>query len=150
MEEKLKEISLFSNDFVVIKTVALTEQKENFLVLCLKVLVRFSGRPKNKEMNDYLNHIGKIYRFEIPFIIIYDASDIGMLSLAEVTQQADFMRIKDLDTRRLIKACAIVLTNQIAKGLLNTLFTFKQPACPYKVVSSMNEAHCFLKSSKMA
>lgn len=132
----------FENNFVKI------EQREDKTQNILKVIVRFSGTPTDEEMIDYLRFVGDIYKLNHPFIIIYDASEIGMLTLAQVYKQADFMRARDADTRRLIKCCAIILTSQIAKTMLNTVFTLKPPACKLDVFKTMEEAKIWIKKIK--
>ncbi len=137
----------FSNNFAQIEirnedNKKPTKLEENEI---LKVIVRLSGKPTDLEMDDYLAHITKIYELNHPFYIIYDGTDIGILSLAQVYKQADFMRTKDQDTRRLIKKCAIILTSMTARMTLNTLFTLKPPACKLEVFYNMTQAKLYLK-----
>lgn len=126
------------NDFAEIKVKDETE--------LTKVIVRLRGIPKDNEMEQYLDYLNSVYQANKLFLIIYDASDIGMLSLSQIHKQADFMRSRDAETRRLIKKCAIVLTSAWARTALATLFTLKPPACDLKVVDSMEEARKFLKT----
>ncbi len=126
----------FENAFVNIET----RQSD-----MLKVIVRFTGKPTDQEMDDYLAHITKIYELNLPFLILYDGTDIGMLSMAQVYKQADFMRKKDEDTRRLIKKCAIVLTSTPARITLDTVFALKPPACKLQIFQDMETAKSFLR-----
>ncbi len=130
----------FENDFVKIEQRE-DEQKN------LKVIVRFSGRPTDEEMNNYLKYIGEIYNLHKTFVIIYDASEIGILTMTQVYKQADFMRAKDTETRKLITKCAIILTSTACKIMLDTLFTIKPPACRLEVFKTMAAAKLWIKNS---
>jgi len=111
-----------------------------------RVLVRFSGSPTNsKEVDDYLEEICTIYNRNEPFIIIYDAKDVGFGSAAYVSRQVEFMRSKDMESRRLIKKCAIIAPTSFVQGILEIIFKAKPAACPLKIVNSMEEAKHFVK-----
>jgi len=137
----------FSNNFAQIEIRNEENKKPIFLKEneIIKVIVRFSGKPTDSEMNDYLAHITKIYELNHPFYIIYDGTDVGLLTPTQVYKQADFMRTKDQDTRRLIIKCAIILTSMTARMTLNTLFTLKPPACKLEVFDNMTQAKIYLK-----
>jgi hypothetical protein len=106
------------------------------------VVVRFNkAAPKNAdEVTSYLNEIDVIYKRNVTFAIIYDASEVGIGTVQYLNKQVSFMREKDDDTRRLITGCAIVAPNEFARGMISVIFAAKAPACPMFVCSTMEDA----------
>ena len=64
-------------------------------------------------------------------------------------QQAKFMRKMDKKTEKLVKGCAIVVSNKVSRLLLATLFKMKKPACPLEVFDDIASARTYLKASKI-
>jgi len=112
----------------------------------LKVIVRFEGTPTDSELDQYLNEVNDIYEQNKPFYILYDATNIGMLTPPQILRQVHFMRNRDLDSRRLIKKCAIVISSMFARNALDGIFRLKPPACPVGIFSSEKEAKDYLRS----
>ncbi len=112
----------------------------------MKVLIRFTGSPIDTEMKEYLEFVDDVYARNLPFAMIYDASEIGLLSFNRIRDQADFMRKKDALTRKLVRKCAIVLTNAFAIKTLELLFRMKPAACPYAIVDTMDKAKIYMRT----
>lgn len=109
-----------------------------------KVIVKFVGSPDDS-MDEYLMQLDAIYKKKQKFYLLYDASHIGGITYTQVNKQAAFMRERDQDTRELVIKCAIVLTSDIARMMLDGLFVLKKPACPLQVFRTMEEAKDFLR-----
>lgn len=111
-----------------------------------KVHVKFNGVPSNtQEIDDYLKKIDEVYQKKEPFMVLYDASNIGLLMPHHVKKQADFMREKDSLTSKYLKRCAIIVFNGVARTLLDGLFVLKPPACPLQVYQDIENAKIYLK-----
>jgi len=112
----------------------------------VKVIVRFDGTPTDLELDEYLKTIHVIYQQKVPFVILYDASNIGHISMPHIQKQVDFMREHDLQTSQLMLKCAIVLTSTWQRESLKLIFKIKPPACKQlKVVETFDQAQEFLR-----
>jgi len=112
----------------------------------MKVVVRFNGVPENDiELHEYFQEIQKVYDYHVKFVILYDASALGLLNLTHIHKQAEFMRKHDDQTRELVIRCAIVLTSKMLRGALDLLFKLKAPACELQLFGTMAEAQDWLR-----
>ena len=110
----------------------------------LKVVVRFEGQPSDQELDIYLNEVGNIYLRQLPFYILYDATNIGLLTPSQIKKQVNFMREHDAETRKWIKRRAIVVTSSWARTALDAIFRLKPPACDLKIVATCDLAKKYL------
>jgi hypothetical protein len=113
---------------------------------CCKVDCRFSGVPNGIEMEQYLQEIDIVYKKNKPFYLLYDASEIGLVSPEAVRQQVTFMRSRDTDTKRLVRKCAIIVKSSVVRAILDSLFTIKKPACDLRIFESHVHAKDWLRS----
>ena len=112
-----------------------------------KVIVKFTGKPCcDMEMKTYLSSIGELYIKNKMFQILYDASEVGIPSSAQLRQQSEFMRHHDDQSQKILRNVAIVVKSTIARQMLNGLFLLKTPACPLEVFSDMIQAKLYLKN----
>jgi hypothetical protein len=139
VEKKSKSSKMQSNGVPFAQVKAVKENNE------LKVIVRFEGCPTDQELDDYLNEVGKIYLEELPFYILYDARNVGLLTPSQIKKQVTFMRNHDQQTRRLIKRCAIVVTSSWARTALDAIFKLKPAACDLKIVQTFEDAQRYLR-----
>ena len=110
-----------------------------------KVMVKFIGSPCcPHETMVYLQKMAGVYGKKEPFVVLYDASTIGMVGADVVKQQAVFMRNHDNQTKMYMLRCAIVLDSLLAKQILNTLFVMKPPACQLKLFKNTCTAKKYL------
>jgi hypothetical protein len=116
----------------------------------LKVIVKFNGSPENDDdIDSYLQKLADIYDQNERFVILYDASAIGIVSPKYLWRQVTFMRTYDAKTKQLMLKCAIVVSSPAARLALKTIFYAKPPACEMQVFSDdaggRTEAKRFLK-----
>ena len=110
-----------------------------------KVVVRFVGKPCcMEETNAYLKDMTEIYDKKIPFVVLYDATNVGILNKSVIMQQAKYMRSMDMYTRMYMSRCAIVVSSNMARTMLNTLFMIRKPVVPLKIYSDVLKAKQFL------
>jgi hypothetical protein len=95
-----------------------------------KVIVRFYGTSCcDVTVDNYLSSMKKVYADKIPFVILYDATQIGRVSLGTINKMAKFMREFDEATNEFMLRCAITLSSEWARAALKMLFVIKPPAC---------------------
>ncbi len=111
----------------------------------LKIMIRFCGTPTDNELHEYLYKVKCIYDRNIPFYILYDACDIGMLSPSQISQQVQFMRNHDIQTKKLIQKCGICVSTTWAQVTLDCIFKIKSPACPLKIFTDLEKAKDYLR-----
>jgi hypothetical protein len=97
-------------------------------------------------MEQYLQEIDIVYKKNKPFYLLYDASEIGLVSPEAVRQQVTFMRSRDTDTKRLVRKCAIIVKSSVVRAILDSLFTIKKPACDLRIFESHVHAKDWLRS----
>jgi hypothetical protein len=114
-----------------------------------KVIVRFKGFPKDdEECVAYLKLMDEVYDKKKKFVILYDARQIGWLSLKHIKMQAAFMREKEHLTRQFMISAAIVLNSFAAKTVVGTLLKVRKPAAPCEIFTSVEDAKNFLRRSR--
>lgn len=120
----------------------------------LKVRIVFAGTPCcTYELREYLNEIGDIYTKMVSHAkakdctILYDAREISMPSKSCMDEQVAFMQKKDEHTRMFVRKIAILLQPGavIMRGVLQTLFALKPPACTPVVHTDKVAAYAYLK-----
>jgi len=112
-----------------------------------KVLVRFSGTSCcDVSVDKYLNDISQVYENRHPFILLYDATQIGRIPITLINKQALFMRKYDNITKDYLLRCAVILTSEWARASLKLLFTLKPAACPLRTFSTVQDAKQWLKA----
>ena len=112
------------------------------------VKVEFSGRPVDD--GDCLRYLGKIkaiYDKKKPFVILFDASDCGRLTIPELKLQSEFMREHEKSTRKYMKRAAIVVSSTWMWGSLKILFALRKPATTLEVFADKAQAEEFLKAA---
>jgi predicted component of type VI protein secretion system len=123
---------------------AKVKQKNN------RVIVKFSGFPQDdKECKGYLQLLDEIYQQKMPFIILYDARNIGWLSWKHIHIQANFMKSKEIQTKKYMIRAAVVVNSIAARSILKTLFSIRKPAAPCQVFTSIEKGKEFLRSSNL-
>lgn len=110
-----------------------------------KVVVRFNNVPENDaEIDAFLETVKAVYDKNEKFVILYDCSNIGWMKWQHIMRQANFMREQEARTKELMVRAAVVVTHNIARGLLKALFKVRKPACPLQVFSSLDKAKAYL------
>ena len=113
-----------------------------------KVIVRFTDTSCcEASVDSYLQNMSTVYERKEPFVVIYDATQIGRIPLTLVNKQANFMRKYDQITKKYLLRCAIVLTSEWARKTLKFLFTLKPPACDLKTFYTIDEAKNWIKQT---
>jgi hypothetical protein len=111
-----------------------------------KVLVRFAGTSCCEVgVDNYLKTMSEVYDKQQPFVVIYDATEVGRIPLTLINKQAAFMRKYDHVTKEYLVRCAVVLTSEWARSSLKMLFTLKPPACPLRTFATIDEGKEWLK-----
>lgn len=125
------------------------EKREDEEKKVMKVIVKFNGTPTNdKELTEYFDKVDAIYKKNIPFVIIYDTSNLGFLmNPTSITQQADFMKKHDKDTKRLIIKCVVIVNNAFIRKVLDGIFAIRKPVCDLSFVQTMQEAKDMLRKT---
>jgi hypothetical protein len=116
----------------------------------LRVIVKYKGSPvSNEEIDMYLKKLHEIYKLKKNFVIMYDVRNIGIVMPAQLMRQVTFMRARDDETKKLVERCAVVVSTQVARITISTLFKLKPPACPLQVLDSLDHAKNYLKTGQI-
>lgn len=110
----------------------------------LKMLVVFQRCDPVTEscIAQYLAKVQSVYARRLPFVMVYDTTDMADITMQCVVQQGTFMRRNDHLTKDLVYGCVIVLPpdKMHMKKWLDILFKLKKPACPVKFVGNREQA----------
>ena len=114
---------------------------------CLKVFVKINGvLCCDAGLEPYMAEMAGIYARKVQFQVLYDAEAIGMVPFSVIQKLAAFLRSYDDRTGIYLSKCAIVLSSDWARTMLQVLFKLKPPACPLKTYTTMEEAKQWLRS----
>ena len=122
----------FRNDFVAIR------RKQH------RVIVKMSGTATDDQIEEYLQAMKRLYSENKPFLIVYDTSTIGHLSLTQIHRQATFMQEMESQTRIIMKRAAVLVQTALFKNILNKLFVFRPPATDLEVFNNMKDCQEYL------
>ena len=113
------------------------------------VIVRFQDAPGcENDITQYLDKMEAIYKKNERFCVLYDSQNVGWIQWHYIKMQAKFMHAKEAQTKHLLACAAIVVSGSVTRGLLNTLFAIKSPACPLEVFDNMNAAKDYIRATK--
>jgi len=117
----------------------------------MAVVVTFLRVPiTHEEVLLYLSDIETLYAKQRPFLIEYDATRLQTApSKAIMRHLADDMKEKEIQTKKLVVACAIVLDTKNPIGalihtLVKSILLIRKPVCPLNFFGSVKEAESYL------
>jgi hypothetical protein len=114
-----------------------------------RIVVQFNGIPKNDDdIYSYLRTLDNIYKKERKFLILYDARNVGMVSLKLLRKQATYMKDREELTKKYMVRAAIIVSHAI-KPVMHFLFTLKKPSIPCKIFTDLGAGQSFLRESKL-
>ena len=113
-----------------------------------RVVVRFNSVPKDdKDCSDYLHRLNYIYKKKQKFVILFDAYNVGFVSLKHIKKQVNFMRNKEEETRKYMVRAAILVSSSVSKLVVNSIFAIKKPVVPCRVFVNAEEAKAYLRAA---
>jgi hypothetical protein len=115
-----------------------------------RVRVKFRGVPRDDaEAVAYMQDLDAIYAREEPFVILYDASEIGFLSMHHIRMQAEYMHNKEAVTRKYMTRAAVVVKRWEFRLILKTLFKLRKPSAPLEVFTRVEDAKQYLRNAQL-
>jgi hypothetical protein len=112
------------------------------------VTVTLEGEPQDsEEFEDYLSGFDLLYEKKRNFSLLIDATNIGTVQPFYVIRQAFHMHQKETETKKYVKKVALIITNDFAVKLLNTLFAMRKPVCKTEIFKNTREAKEWLNKN---
>ena len=113
----------------------------------MKVVVRFNRNPVDMaEVDSIISELQKVYSKNKSFLVCYDACNITpSLKMAYLKKLKTFADTIEDETRRLVIACAVFMSNPLTTAFVRSIMFIKKPVCKLLICRSLVDAHEFLK-----
>jgi hypothetical protein len=105
------------------------------------VEVKFTGHKANDyNFSEYLEELKKVYSRHEELAIIFDASKAVFPGLKYQKMQGDWLKENEQIMKKYCSGTAYVITNNIIRGVLKTIFKFQKQPVPYHICRTTDDA----------
>lgn len=115
------------------------------------VSITFTGiKSTDDNFRDYLNQIKNIYDQQMPFILIFDATNASLPGFKHQLMQANWLKENDSLIKTYCLGTVYIISNSLVRGILKSIFALQKQPCPYLVVGNIESANSFIEVSLAA